>query len=51
MITFLKIVIKDNLENVGVWISPSKRGEKNQQPNTSLPTLSFFFFLILPSPS
>lgn len=54
MITFLKDLIKDVMENVGVWISPSKRGEKiNNQIPLCLPYIyiyifffKFFFFLV-----
>lgn len=45
MITFLKDLIKDVMENVGVWISPSKRGEKiNNQIPLCVPYIYIFFF-------
>lgn len=43
MITFLKTAIKDVLKNVGVWISPSKRG-RAESTTKYLPAYPFFFF-------
>lgn len=42
MITFLKNLIKDVIENVGVWISASKRGEKSTTKYLSAYPIFFF---------